>query len=304
MKLSKETKIAVVMGGLSDEREISLFSGELVLKALSDNGYSNAYKLDAGRDIDIKLREQRPDVIFNALHGTYGEDGRVQGLFDLIGIPYTGSGVAASAVGMNKILSKMVMEKIGISAAKGYFVTSAEGLKPWISYPLVLKESENGSSRGVYIVKTEADWAEAMNKTGAGKKMLVEQYFKGREINVAVLDNKVIGDVEIIPATEFYDYDAKYFRDDTKYIVAPELNPEIRRVIQKAALDFHIALGCRGATRSDFIVRDDSYIMLEINTLPGMTSHSLVPMIAANIGITYIELIEKLLSEALADGQN
>ncbi len=298
MKLTKNTRIAVVMGGLSDEREISLQSGGLIAEALIKGGYTAVTKVDMGRDIDTVLRNLKPAVVFNALHGTWGEDGRIQGLLDILGIPYTGSGVAASAVGMNKILTKMVMRRLGIPAADDLTVTAVSGMAAPMPYPFVFKDPLNGSSHGVFIVRDEAGWREALAQT-VGKRMLVEEYVKGREITVAVFGDTVLGDVEIVPAKEFYDYEAKYFDDHTRYIADPDYDPAMRDAMRREALDLHRALGCRGTTRSDFIVTPSRHIMLEINTLPGMTGHSLVPMAAARRGIDYLGLIERLLEEAL-----
>jgi D-alanine-D-alanine ligase len=167
-------------------------------------------------------------------------------------------------------------------------------------FPFVVKDPVNGSSRGVYIIKDEESWNEAAKELKAGKRYLCEKFFKGREVNVAVLENKVLGDVEITPANEFYDYDAKYNSDKTIYTVHPDISETVREKISDAALKLHVALGCKGVTRSDFIVNGDDYIMLEINTLPGMTGHSLVPMIAKYRGIGYLELIETLISECLS----
>jgi len=298
-KLTKGTRIAVVMGGLSDERDISLQTGTLVAGALEKGGYRQVTRIDMGRDIDAVLRKLRPDVVFNALHGTYGEDGRIQGLLDILGIPYTGSGVAASAVGMNKILTKMVMRRIGIPVANDLVVAASEGLAAPMPYPFVFKDPENGSSKGVFIVRNAAQWRAALKKV-AGRRMLVEEYVKGREITVAILGDKVLGDVEVIPGRSFYDYEAKYFDDRTRYVPDPAYDEAAKRALRREALALHRALGCRGATRCDFIVAPDRHVMLEINTLPGMTSHSLVPMAAARRGISYLGLIERLLAEALA----
>lgn len=298
MKLTKNTRIAVMMGGLSDEREISLQSGGLIADALVKGGYTAVTKVDMGRDIDTVLRNLKPEVVFNALHGTWGEDGRIQGLLDILGVPYTGSGVAASAVGMNKILTKMVMRRLGIPAADDLTVTAVSGMAAPMPYPFVFKDPLNGSSHGVFIVRDEAGWRDALAQT-VGKRMLVEEYVKGREITVAVFGDAVLGDVEIVPAKEFYDYEAKYFDDHTRYIADPDYDPTMREEMRREALDLHRALGCRGTTRSDFIVTPSRHIMLEINTLPGMTGHSLVPMAAARRGIDYLGLIERLLEEAL-----
>lgn len=301
MILTKYTRIAVVMGGLSPERDISLDSGTRVQDALVKGGYTAVTPVDMGRDIDIVLRDLRPEVVFNALHGAYGEDGRLPGLLDIIGIPYTGSGVTASAVGMDKILAKRVMRTLGVPVAADMVVTATAGLAAPMPYPFVFKDPLNGSSHGVFIVRDDAEWREALAES-IGKRMLVEEYVKGREITVAVFGDAVLGDVEVIPDPRrgFYNYKAKYFDENTRYIPDPDYDPAAREAMRREALDLHRTLGCRGATRSDFIVTPQRHIMLEINTHPGMTGHSLVPMAAARRGMDYLTLIERLLSEALA----
>jgi D-alanine-D-alanine ligase len=298
-KLSKNTKIAIIAGGMSDERSVSLETGGMIHKALTEGGYVNAVFIDAGFDLDLKLRDFSPEVVVNGLHGKYGEDGTVQGLLEMMKIPYTNSGVSASAAGMDKIICRAVMKELGIKVAEGTVFTAEEGMTPPFNLPLVIKDPVNGSSRGVFIIKDMESWEKTVSELVKGKKYLCERFFKGREINVAVLMNEVLGDVEIIPANEFYDFESKYLSDLTKYIVDPDYNEKVSIDVWKAAQLLHTALGCKGVTRSDFIVNGDEYVMLEINTLPGMTSHSLVPMIAKKRGLSYLSLIELLINEAL-----
>jgi len=266
---------------------------------LTENGYTNVITIDVDRTIDKKLREAKPDLAFLALHGSFGEDGKIQGLLDILGIPFTGSQTLASSIGMNKIISKMIMNQLGIPNAE--FITVKKGSKqlPEFGFPCVLKDPENGSSAGIFIINNELEWENAVNKIGIHSEFLCEKFWKGREITVAVLKNKVIGDCEVIPKTGFYDYEAKYLSDETKYTPSPELDEDIRAKLWENALLFHKTIGCRGVTRSDFIVNDKNYIMLEINTLPGMTDHSLVPMIGAKNNIPILSIIETLLEEAL-----
>ena len=298
-KLDKNLKIAVIAGGMSDEREVSLQTGRMMYDALVKEGYANVSFVDVDFTLDQKLREIKPDVVVNGLHGKYGEDGTVQGLLEMMKIPYTNSGVAASAVGMNKILCRAVMEECGIRTAPGKTVVFTEDLPAPFDYPFVIKDPVNGSSCGVYIVKSDEEWSSVKPELKVGKVYLCEKFFKGRDIDVAVLDNKHLGNVAILPTNEFYDYDAKYNSDSTVYIVDPELDPGVRAEIESAAVKLHNAIGCKGVTRSDFLVDGKDYVMLEINTLPGMTGHSLVPMIAKKRGISYIELLEMLIAEAL-----
>ena len=300
MKLSKSTKIAVLKGGFSDEREVSLESGKMVAKALRENGYSNIEEIDVKRDICEILKNKKPEVIFNALHGSFGEDGKIQGIFEFLKIPYTGSGVLGSAVGMDKISARIFMTALDINVAESEIIDISKQ-KPEIKLPFVIKDPQNGSSRGVYIVKNKENFEKITKQKKFKRKVLIEKFFKGREINVAVLNGKVLGDVEIIPKNEFYDFDAKYKSNETQYIVSPKYNNKIKEKIWNAAKNMHNYLNCKGVTRSDFIVTENNYIMLEINTLPGMTAHSLVPMIAENNSISYIKLIELLLEEALGN---
>ncbi|HNW81271.1 MAG TPA: D-alanine--D-alanine ligase [bacterium] len=298
-KLSKKMRIAVIAGGMSDERSVSLETGKMLHDTLIKGGYGNAVFVDAGFDLDLKLRELTPDVVVNGLHGKYGEDGTVQGLLEMMKIPYTNSGVCASAAGMNKIIARAVMKECGIKVSPGMSIVFEHDMEIPMKFPFVIKDPVNGSSRGVYIIKNKEIWKETVPQLKPGMVYLCEKFFKGREINVAVLLNEVLGDVEIIPANEFYDFESKYLSDKTKYIVDPDYSEKVSMEIWDAALKLHKAIGCKGVSRSDFIVNGDDYIMLEINTLPGMTSHSLVPMIAGKRGISYLNLIEKLMEEAL-----
>ncbi len=299
--LHKKMKIAVLAGGMSDEREVSLETGGVIKKVLLDGGYSNTVFVDVDHNLDRKLRKIKPDVVVNGLHGTYGEDGAVQGLLEMMSIAYTGSGVTASAVSMDKIISRAVMKYLKIKIADGCTVNISKNLDPPYEFPVVLKDPFNGSSRGVYIIRSEQEWKNRVENLKHGALFLCEKYFKGREINVSVLRGEVIGDVEIVPANEFYDYESKYLTDKTKYIVDPDYSDKVSKEIWKASLEMHQFIGCKGVTRSDFMVNAEEYVMLEINTLPGMTAHSLVPMIAKKRGISFLKLMELLIEEALTE---
>lgn len=298
-KLKKETHIVVLMGGISEEREVSLETGKRVFEALKNDGYKNVETLDMNRLVGKELEERNPDVVFNALHGTYGEDGRIQGMLDIMNIPYTGSGVTASAIAMDKIYSRAFMKHLDISCAEAKIMTLSEGVKPPFSFPFVVKDPRNGSSRGVFIVDKMEKWNEAVEYFSERFPVVVECFFSGREINVTVMNDSVIGDVEVIPANDFYDYESKYLSDETRYVVSPDYDESVKKDIQDAALKFHRYIGCTGATRSDFIVRDSEYIMLELNTLPGMTAHSLVPMIGESAGYSFIDIVKILIEEAM-----
>ncbi len=298
-RLTKDSAIAVLYGGMSEERSVSLDTGTRVYEALRNAGYSNVQLVDVDFSLDSALRQFRPVVVFNALHGTYGEDGKVQGLLEMMRIPYTGSPVAASAIGMNKIFTRTVAAHIGIPLADGAVVSVEPDIPAPLPFPLVLKEPVNGSSRGITMIDSEEQWQDAISRYAKGTVLLVERKITGREINVAVLHGDALDDVEIVPFEGFYDFDAKYNRDDTTYRVHTEMPESLRAELYRASELLHRFLGCRGVTRSDFIVSEDHFILLEINTLPGMTAHSLVPMIAERHGLSYIDLIESLLQEAL-----
>ncbi|MFO7735740.1 MAG: D-alanine--D-alanine ligase, partial [bacterium] len=191
-KLKKETHIVVLMGGLSEEREVSLETGKKVFESLKDEGYKNVETLDMTRSVGKELEKRTPEVIFNALHGTYGEDGRIQGMLDLMNIPYTGSGVTASAIAMDKIYSRAFMKHLGISCAEARIMNLTKESKPPFSFPFVVKDPRNGSSRGVFIVDTMEKWNEAVDYFSCGFPVVVECFFSGREINVAVMNDSVM----------------------------------------------------------------------------------------------------------------
>ena len=294
-------KVGVVMGGPSAERDVSLSSGRMVHKALVDRGH-DAVAIDwRGLDHDLvaELRVQRIDVVWLALHGTYGEDGCVQGLLECAGIPYTGSGVLASAIAMDKVATRRVFDQEGIESPRWRRYHGAADVAR-VGYPMVVKPSAEGSSVGVSIVKHEGELAAALDKARKGKGVvLLEEYVKGREINVGILDGEALGEVEIRPATEFYDYEAKYLRNDTQYFVPAPITADERQRLHDLARRAHQAVGCAGATRVDLILGADGRdICLEINTLPGMTDHSLLPKIAAERGIDYPTLVERILASA------
>jgi len=297
-------KVAVLYGGQSAERDVSLRTGKACADALVQKGYA-VVLVDADRDLAARLREARFDVVFNALHGRWGEDGCVQGLLEVMGVPYTGSGVLASAMGMDKVVAKAMFQAIGIPVIEYRVFPAARagaisaGDLPF-GLPCVVKPSGEGSSVGVHLVRDAAKLGPACLDAATFKgDVIVERYVKGAEVNVAVLDGKALGAIEIVPANEFYDYAAKYTAGTTKYFYPARIPDAHRTRVMEAAEAAHRGLGCAGVTRVDFIVPPDGtpYI-LEINTLPGMTATSLVPKIAAGLGIPFPDLCERILDGA------
>jgi D-alanine-D-alanine ligase len=301
-------KVAVLYGGRSAEREVSLKTGEACAEALRSRGL-DVTLVDAGLDLDVRLRALRAEVAFVALHGRYGEDGCAQGLLESMGVPYTGSGVLSSAMAMDKVVSKLVFREAGLALA-GYrvFPTSRAasiGVADLpAGLPAVVKPACEGSSVGVHVVKEAGELTAALADAARFKgDLIVEEYLRGQEVNVAVLDGVALGTVEMVPSREFYDYVAKYTPGSTTYHVPARLPPEgTARVCRDAETAFR-ALGCSGAARVDFIVAAGGIpYILEVNTLPGMTGTSLVPKIAAGRGIPFPELCERILDGASLKG--
>ncbi|HJZ45070.1 MAG TPA: D-alanine--D-alanine ligase [Hyphomicrobiaceae bacterium] len=300
--------IAVLMGGLSAERQVSLDSGNACAEALESAGYK-VTRIDAGRDLAERLRQVKPEACFNALHGRWGEDGCVQGLLELIGLPYTHSGVLASALAMHKERAKAVMRAAGIPTPDGRVVRRSEAAKAHVlPRPYVLKPVAEGSSVGVYIVPEDHEHPpQELNDPGwaFGEELLAERYIPGRELTCAVMGDTVLGVTEIVPAESlrFYNYEAKYAQGGSRHILPAPLQSNIYELVQKLTLMAHRALGCRGVSRADFRYDDTAggsgeVVCLEVNTQPGMTATSLVPELAAHAGLTFAELVSWMVEEA------
>jgi D-alanine-D-alanine ligase len=302
-------RVAVVMGGLSAEREVSLNTGAGVLAALLDKGW-DAVALDwhEGTSIAQLLEASGAHVVWNALHGTYGEDGAVQGLCSCLQIACTGSGILASALAMDKVMSKRIFESNGVPTPRWQLLAhdgpadGSDATATLADFPLpcVIKPANEGSSVGVSIVEDRAGLAAA---TAAARKfhgaVIAEDYIAGTEVFVGILDGGVLGSVEVRPATKFYDYEAKYKRTDTKYLIPPELSRDVVARCEQFALAAYNALGCSGHARPDLrINQTGEAFVLEVNTLPGMTATSLLPKIAKSIGIDYATLCEQILASA------
>jgi D-alanine-D-alanine ligase len=307
--VNKDLHVVVLMGGWSAEREVSLTSGKGIVEALKVRGWTNVTPVDMDRNVAQVLAGLRPDVVFNALHGTPGEDGTVQGLLELMHIPYTHSGVTASAVAIDKELTKAVLVPHGIRMPSGKIVDSMslyEG-DP-IARPYVLKPVNEGSSVGVAIVTDDGNMGKPISSKAEGPwrhfdRLLAEPFIKGRELTVAVLNGDALCVTELKPHAGFYDYDAKYTDGMTTHVCPADVPVGIARSMMDMAEAAHRLLGCRGATRSDFRWDDElgeaGIFLLEVNTQPGMTPLSLYPEQAQNKGIGYGELAERLIAEAL-----
>lgn len=307
MGLVTEKKIGVLMGGLSAEREVSLKSGDAILKALKDMGY-NAAGIDVGKDLADGLKQEKVEFAFIALHGRYGEDGAVQGMLEIMGVPYTGSGIAASALGMNKVFSKKIFEFHKLSVGQ-YMILEKKDLKDWkkkvssLEFPAVVKPVSEGSSVGVSIVSEEKGLKDAFDLAFKyGNEIIIEKYIKGREIQVGILGKRALGAIEIIPKRQFYDYEAKYTPNMSEHIFPARLPEQIYNEVLELGLKAHRVLGCKGYSRVDLIIDSDNRpFLLEVNTLPGMTNVSLLPEIAKGVGIDFNRLVEMILMEALKE---
>ncbi len=303
-------KIGVLMGGLSAEREVSLKSGAAVMGSLTRQGYT-VCAIDVNTEVALTLRRENVDVAFIALHGRYGEDGIIQGLLEMMHIPYTGSGVLASALGMNKAQARSLFIAAGLTTPPCVLLTEkgcdpceekaiSKTNPPPFGYPVVVKPISEGSSVGVTIVENPSALDAALNEAFRfGPKILVEQYISGTEVHVGILDQAPLGAIEIRPKTGFYDYTAKYVKGMSEHIFPADLPPNVYKEILEWGRKAHLALGCSGYSRADFIL-DRAYkpYLLEVNTLPGMTETSLLPEIARGVGVSFDQLVEKILATA------
>lgn len=307
-KDKKSLHVAVLMGGWSAEREVSLSSGKGIADALEKNGHKVS-RVDMDRNVAMVLDGIRPDVVFNALHGVPGEDGSVQGMLDLMQIPYTHSGLATSVIAIDKELTKQQLVPAGIPMPKGRIVSSASlyGADP-LPRPYVLKPVNEGSSVGVAIVTDNSNYGNPISRDAVGPwqefdSLLAEPFIRGRELTTAVLGDKALCVTELKTAQGFYDYDAKYTEGLTEHVCPAEIPAEIEKLCLDYALRAHQILGCKGTSRTDFRWDDEQgpagLFVLETNTQPGMTPLSLVPEQARHMGISYEQLVEIIVREAL-----
>ena len=302
-KTLKQEKIAVLLGGTSAEREVSLNSGTAVLNALRKQGY-DAHPIDPKTFPVATLKEQGFDRVFNILHGRGGEDGTMQGLLEQIGIPYTGCGVMASALTMDKMRTKMLWKAFGLPVAEMEIVTvenratlNPESVVKKLGLPLMVKPSLEGSSVGLTKVKTREELESAVDfALKFDRTVLIEEWLAGDEFTVPVLDGEVLPSIKIVPEGEFYDYDAKYISDNTQYFCPAGLTEAREQELHRLVKQAYDVVGCRGWSRIDVMAdAEGKFRLVEVNTNPGMTSHSLFPKSAATVGYSFEQLVEKIL---------
>ncbi len=302
--------IAVLMGGWSAERPVSLQSGAGVADALESRGH-RVTRIDMGRDVAARLAEAKPDLVFNALHGSPGEDGTVQGMMDLMGLRYTHSGLATSVIAIDKVLTKQALVPHGVPMPGGRIVRSADLYdRDPLPRPYVLKPVNEGSSVGVAIVTADGNYGDPISPQATGpwqefEELLAEPYIRGRELTTAVLGDRALGVTELKPKNGWYDFDAKYTDGLTEHVCPAQIPDEIADACKSLALEAHRLLGCKGASRSDFRWDDergvDGLFLLEVNTQPGMTPLSLVPEQGRHVGMDYADLVQAIVDEAVKD---
>ena len=306
--------IAVLMGGWANEREVSLMSGNGVADALEGRGH-RVTRIDMGRDVAARIAETRPDIVFNALHGVPGEDGTVQGMLDLMGVPYTHSGLETSVIAIDKVLTKLRLLPEGVPMPGGHIVTSESLYEADpLPRPYVLKPVNEGSSVGVAIVTEDSDCGQPIRRDAKGPwqqfdRLLAEPFIRGRELTTAVIDGaegpRALGVTELIVASGFYDYENKYTDGKTEHVYPAVIPADIAEACNALAVKAHEVLGCKGTSRTDFRWDDergaDGLFVLETNTQPGMTPFSLVPEQARHNGMDYADLVEAIVAAALPD---
>ncbi|PLX90615.1 MAG: D-alanine--D-alanine ligase [Desulfuromonas sp.] len=298
-------RIGVLLGGLSAEREISLKTGQAALAALQRLGYS-AVSIDVSEDLPEQLKEAEIDVVFICLHGRFGEDGRVQGLLEMMQIPYTGSGVLASSLIIDKVATKQMLLYHELPTPGFTVFRTGEDLEELLQrcrhLPMVVKPSREGSTIGITIARSQEalrhgiDTAAALDRT-----VLVEEFIDGAELTVSVVNGEALPIIQIVPKSGFYDYHAKYTAGQTEYLLPAPLEQGLTQQIQQVAAEIYRQLGCRGAARVDFMLREREFYCLEVNTIPGMTETSLLPKAAAAAGMSFEQLVERILLDADLD---
>lgn len=298
----KDKKIGVLMGGMSEERDISLSGGDAVYKALVKANH-NAVTIDIARDAASRIVEEKIDLAFIALHGRFGEDGCIQGLLELMGIPYTGSTVLASAIAMNKVVTKKILAYHGILTPMFNMFRSEDNLTlKGLKMPLIVKPISQGSTIGVNIVRGRGELTRAVDEAFKyGDVIMLEDFIEGREFTVGLLNKKVLPIIEIKPREGIYDFKAKYIDSDTEYTVPAKLPEQLEGELKRLAVDSYEAIGCRGPARVDMVINDEGRPnVLEMNTVPGMNEASLLPRAAASAGMGFSSLVEEILLSAVS----
>ena len=298
----RKLKIAVLYGGVSSEREVSLRTGRAVLTALTRCGY-NAIGIDADRDLAGKIVAAAAEVVFVALHGRHGEDGTVQGLLEILGLPYTGSGVLASSLAMDKVMTKRLFRQQGISTPDFCVYHQGDNVESFTAqiknWPVIAKPVHEGSTIGVTIAHNSKELAAGLEAGLAyDRTILVEEFIQGDEATVSVLKGVALPVIQVVPKSGFYDFSSKYTAGQTEYLLPAPFFPEIYAELQEAAVAAVAILDCQGAARADFMIKDGKIYCLEVNTIPGMTETSLLPKAAAHAGIDFDELVQRILESS------
>lgn len=293
----KNKKIAVLYGGLSAEREVSLRSGAAAAKALQEAGFTDVTLVDAGHDLPARLLELKPDVCFNSLHGTFGEDGRIQGMLELMDIPCTGSDSQSSTIAFDKLLSKVIFALNNVPTPD-YIQLKRESKAPF--KPCVIKPCRQGSTIGITIAKTEEEFEKGKKEAFIyDERVIAEQYINGKELTIGILSSKVLPIIWIRPKSGFYDYQSKYTKGATEYVFETGLTKDEEKLIKDTALHAFESLACASYGRVDIMYDGKTPWVLEINTLPGLTETSLLPQAAAKEGISFPELVTAMIGDAL-----
>lgn len=306
MEALKQKTIGVLMGGLSPEREVSLTSGKEIYNAIKSKGL-NATMIDVDHNIGATLAERKIDLACIALHGTWGEDGTVQGILEYLKIPFTGSGVLGSAIAYNKVVSKEIFMERGIPTAPYQVITAEERgrVDRQLDLPVVVKPADQGSSIGVSIVQTESNWEQALDRAfEVSEEILIEQFIEGKLLAIGMNGSTPMPIVEIVPKSGFYDYEAKYTKGKTDYVCPAQLTPEEVELCNEASVRVFKALKGRGFPRVDIILEGGTPYVLEMNTIPGMTPTSLLPMAAKKAGLDFDDLVIEILNRARLDYKN